>query len=335
MDFVDKEKLRDNVTSLVAFRDNVQSVVNELEEMCRNTEENYRTQKQSVCDKFSNMLSILEHQHKVMIQQISSEEEQKLSETQMLIRCCGESVEANRRLLESAESSMDDMEMAAFVKSSRKLITTVMAASSSCPAETLKPSFEHKSFYKINFSRQEKALKSIDFIKVVEDVPEELEGSPEPEEPKVSLIQSTELEQYQEPSVKDLDIAEEPAQEWIPAPLCPLVKPVQPTEQKVASVPAVLPVERDTDTVESDWELMQLDTHEPDSNVEEPGHINVETREETKKAVEAPYPIKVGNSSDNQEGISMQQAVMLFFYLVAFLVILQRIWAYIGCFICA
>lgn len=53
---------------------------------------------------------------KVMNQQITSEEEQKISETQMLVRCCGNSVEANRKLVESTESSMEELDMAAFVQ---------------------------------------------------------------------------------------------------------------------------------------------------------------------------------------------------------------------------
>lgn len=156
-------------------------------------------------------------------------------------------------------------------------------------------------------------MSCFDLFIAVEDVPEELEVRPEPEEPKEFLIQSTKLRQCQEPSEKEVDVAVEPDQEQISAPLCPLMKPVQPTEQKVASVPPVPPVERDI--VESDWERMQLDTHEPDSNVEEPAHINVERSEEmeeTHKAMEAPYPIKGGNSSANQEGMSMQQVKYLY-----------------------
>ncbi|XP_013884370.1 tripartite motif-containing protein 54, partial [Austrofundulus limnaeus] len=181
-----KDKLSEGVTSLVAFSDRVQSVLNELEETRRTVEENYRIQKQSVCDKFSCLFSILEEKRKVMTQQITSDEEQRISETQMLVRCCGTSMEANRKLVESTESSMEELDMAAFVENSKELITRVMAATSSCPSETLKPSFENLSSYEFNFSRQKRALKRIDFIKVVNDVPEEPEVSPEPEEPTVS-----------------------------------------------------------------------------------------------------------------------------------------------------
>uniref|UniRef100_A0A3Q3A9D9 RING-type E3 ubiquitin transferase n=1 Tax=Kryptolebias marmoratus TaxID=37003 RepID=A0A3Q3A9D9_KRYMA len=330
-----KDELSEVVTSLVAFSDRVQSVINKLEEMHRKIEENYTTQKQSVCDKFNQMFSILEDKRKIMTQEISSEEEQNINRTQMLVHCCGNIMEANRKLLENAESSMEELDMAAFVENSRVLITRVMAATSSCPSETLKPNLENMSTYKFNFSRQERALKNIDFIKVVEDVPEELEVSPEPEEPKYIFIQSTELEQCQEPSVKNLDVAVEPTQMWISAPVSSPLKPVQIMEQKVAQVLSVPPLERDT--IESEWELVQLDTYEPGLNDEEPAFFNVEKekeREETHKTKKAPYPMKEENRSDDQEGMSMQQAVMLFFYLLAFLVILQRIWAYIGCFFC-
>lgn len=44
-------------------------------------------------------------------------------------------------------------------------IHSVILATGSCPSETLKPGYENMSHYRFSFSRQERALKSIDFIK--------------------------------------------------------------------------------------------------------------------------------------------------------------------------
>lgn len=53
---------------------------------------------------------------KVMTQQISSEEDEKINHNQTLMCCYGDSMEANRKLLASAESSMEELDMAEFVQ---------------------------------------------------------------------------------------------------------------------------------------------------------------------------------------------------------------------------
>ncbi|XP_042081003.1 tripartite motif containing 101 [Haplochromis burtoni] len=269
-----KDQLREGVASLRAFSDKVQTVINELEETCRHIEENCSIQKQSVCEKFNRMFSILEERQKAMAQRISSEQEEKTGHARALVRCHDDSMAANSRLAESAASSMEEPNMAAFVQSSAEMITKVKAASASGPSETLRPGYERLSRYRFNFSEQERALKSIDFIKaswfcdispVVKDVPEE----PEPKEPKDSLIQNTEPNGNQQAAE----------------------------------------------------EVSEQETPELDS-----GHI---TEGEEEAAAEL-----AKEGGERQEGMSTQQAVTLFFYLLALLVILQRAWAYVGCFIC-
>ncbi|TNN80039.1 Tripartite motif-containing protein 54 [Liparis tanakae] len=78
--------------------------------------ENCKTQKQSVCEKFDRVFLILEERRKVMTQQISSEQEEKTSHAQSLVRRYGDSVEANSKLVERAVSSMEEPDMAAFVQ---------------------------------------------------------------------------------------------------------------------------------------------------------------------------------------------------------------------------
>ncbi|XP_039878761.1 tripartite motif containing 101 isoform X3 [Simochromis diagramma] len=247
-----KDQLREGVASLRAFSDKVQTLINELEETCRHIE--------------------------AMAQRISSEQEEKTGHARALVRCHDDSMAANSRLAESAASSMEEPNMAAFVQSSAEMITKVKAASASGPSETLRPGYERLSRYRFNFSEQERALKGIDFIKaswfcdispVVKDVPEEPELDPEPKEPKDSLIQNTEPNGNQQAAE----------------------------------------------------EVSEQETPELDS-----GHI---TEGEEEAAAEL-----AKEGGERQEGMSTQQAVTLFFYLLALLVILQRAWAYVGCFIC-
>ncbi|XP_072223998.1 tripartite motif-containing protein 54-like isoform X2 [Leuresthes tenuis] len=329
-----KDELSEGVTSLVVFSEKVQALINELEKTCRNIEENCNTQKQSVREKFNRMVSILEDRHKVMTQQINSEQEEKMAHAQVLLRCYGDSIEANIKLMERVLSSMEDPDKVAFVQNSKQLITNVIAATTSCPCETLKPGYENLSHYQFNFSKQERALKSIDFIKAVEDFSEEQEEDPEPEE-------LTELEpgQYQETLVQNQGAFDtEPVEEPVSALVSPPLAPLQPAGQEGTSVSPAPALMRDS--AESVGEFMQLETDELDSNEDGSGQIKMESRwerVEAQKEVEecaTPHPLKDGNVCEHQEGMSTQQAVTLLFYLLAFLLILQRIWAYVSCFLC-
>ncbi|KAA8582350.1 hypothetical protein FQN60_009090 [Etheostoma spectabile] len=253
-----KDELSEAVSSLAAVNNKVQTLINELEETCRNVEENCKTQKQSVCETFSRVFSILEERQKAMMQRISTEQEEKTGHAQELMRCYGDSVEANSKLVERAVSCMEEPDMAAFVQNSKELITEVIAASSSCPAEALKPGCESLSHYRFDFSRQEKALKSIDFLKVVEEVPEEAEVEPEPEEPKEDSVQNVEPEQHQETSAQNLD----PGVEAIPE----LVSP--PEELTAVTLPCEALSDADDWTTQSATEDQQ-DTQDEEEMIKE------------------------------------------------------------------
>ncbi|XP_032356062.1 tripartite motif-containing protein 54 isoform X2 [Etheostoma spectabile] len=365
-----KDELSEAVSSLAAVNNKVQTLINELEETCRNVEENCKTQKQSVCETFSRVFSILEERQKAMMQRISTEQEEKTGHAQELMRCYGDSVEANSKLVERAVSCMEEPDMAAFVQNSKELITEVIAASSSCPAEALKPGCESLSHYRFDFSRQEKALKSIDFLKVVEEVPEEAEVEPEPEEPKEDSVQNVEPEQHQETSAQNLDPGVEAIPELVSPPeeLTAVTLPVSYTVE-----PAVALLQPETDNLDvADGGSVLLNRGvglgvEMGLSTPKAAGMNScgcregpienaclqgpefcaapllmkkeEAEKEEGEKVEpeghaAPEPVKEGNICEEQEGMSTVQAVTLLFYLLAFLVILQRVWAYIGCFIC-
>lgn len=66
-----------------------------------------------------------------MTRQISAEQEEKTSRIQALVRCYGDNVEANRKLLEGVASSMEESDMAAFVQVGT-LFRLVQNAGASC-----------------------------------------------------------------------------------------------------------------------------------------------------------------------------------------------------------
>ncbi|XP_018538370.1 tripartite motif containing 101 isoform X1 [Lates calcarifer] len=301
-----KDELNEGVSSLVAVNNKTQALIDELEETCRRIEENCKAQKQSVCDQFSCMFSILEERHKAMARRISSEEEEKTGHAQALVRCYGDSVEANNKLMERAASSMEEPDMAGFVQNSRELITKVIAASSSCPTETLKPGYENMSHYQFNFSRQERVLKSIDFIKDVVDVPEEPEVEPEPEEAKEPSVQITEPTHHQETSTQDLDSVVEPVKEAIPP---PVISPTVEAVQAAAATPVLTPPAPQLlrDPVEPAEADLQPETDDTDLNDEGSGQIKNRKEEEERDEAEAPASVKEANICEHQEGMSTQQ----------------------------
>uniref|UniRef100_A0A3B5QSJ2 Tripartite motif containing 101 n=1 Tax=Xiphophorus maculatus TaxID=8083 RepID=A0A3B5QSJ2_XIPMA len=158
---VHQQKKVNRAAMLDAFQAPLQALVSDIEDTCR--AESYNTQKQNVCDKFSCMFSILEERRKVMTQQISSEEDEKVNHTQMLMRCYGDSMEANRKLLSSVESSMEELDMAAFVQVSH---TCAGETGFSCKKLTpLKKVFFRVLFSIFFCSYHDKSELSIDFDK--------------------------------------------------------------------------------------------------------------------------------------------------------------------------
>ncbi|XP_056130545.1 tripartite motif containing 101 [Lampris incognitus] len=345
-----KAELNDGVCSLSGFSDKVQTFINELEETCRNIEENSKTQKQTLCYKFDRMFSILEERLQAMTHQISSEQEEKTGHAQSLVRSYGDRVETNTKLVEIALSSMEDPDVAMFVQNSRELIAKVVEATSCCPVETLEPGYEDMNQYRFNFSGQERALHSIDFIKaeeVSEEPEKQLEQSPEepqPEEPKhhpEPSVQNLNPKHSSEPTIQTLDpilqLGLEPVQDQIPTSIIPVVLTAVPVASIVSPMPS---------PVEDSGPVLDTKTEGPVLNDQVDGLLMTkkeDEKEEEKQVAEVrgeakgcavSDPIKEGSLCEDQGGMNTQQAVTLLFYLLAFLVILQRVWAYIGCFIC-
>ncbi|KAG7520537.1 tripartite motif-containing 54-like [Solea senegalensis] len=325
-----KDALNKEVSSVAANNDKIQTSINELEETIRKIEENSKSQKQSVCDEFNHMMSILGERHKVMAQQITAEQEEKTGHTQALMRCYGDSVETNAKLMEKAVSSMEELDMADFVQNSGELIKKVTAATSSCPTEKLNPGYENLGPYVFNFRRQKRALKSIDFPKVVEEVseePEPVELEPEPS------AHNTEPERHQESSTHNLGSEAEPVTETIPAVVSP---PEEPPPAPSPPAPQLLrdsvdpagaglqPETEGTDVNDEESDQIAEDDEDEDEEEEEDEEEGEQERNDLADGCDVPYPVKEANICEQQEGMSTQQAVTLFFYLLAFLVILQR-----------
>ncbi|XP_041655750.1 tripartite motif containing 101 isoform X2 [Cheilinus undulatus] len=289
-----KDELSEEVSSLKSYNEKVQALIDELEQSCRNIEENSKTQKQKVCEQFDHVLSILDERRKAMMEQITSEQEEKTGHAQALIRCYGDSVEANNKLMERATSSMEEPDQAAFVQSSRELMTKVIAAASFSPVETLKPGYESLRQYRFNFSRQERALRSIDFPKLIEEVAEEPEVEPEPEEPTFSTAQITEAI-HQEASTQSFGSAAQLVTETLSV-ISPPVEPVQTAASTPAPVqplqPAGADLQPETDSLEVG---------------DRPGVRMNQKEKEREERFGAPKAVREENTSEQHEGMTTLQ----------------------------
>nr|XP_061802753.1 tripartite motif-containing protein 54-like [Nerophis lumbriciformis] len=111
-----KDELRESVASVVEINQKIRAIMDELDEKCRKIEETCKTHKQNVYDKFRRMSSIVEERLSAMTERISKEEEEKAGGVRLLVRCYGDSVEANRKLLEKAVSALEDPDMVDFIQ---------------------------------------------------------------------------------------------------------------------------------------------------------------------------------------------------------------------------
>ncbi|XP_053706066.1 tpd52 like 2b isoform X2 [Synchiropus splendidus] len=324
-----KDELSREINSLKLMTIRVQALVGELEESRRSVEESCDVQRQMVRDKFDRMFSILEEKRKVMTQQISSEEEEKTGSSLVLMRRYGDRAAANSKLLEQARSSMEEADVAEFVQSSRELITQVLAAAHNCQAETPEPAVENMSHYRYNFRRQERALRSVDFDKDEEDSPEEFEDEPEPAEPDGPPEQDAEIKPSLDSCVGRPEGVQE--QTLVFTAEAAEVPPPEPVIRSVCPTP-VMDCE----------EMLEVDNlpGAEDMSAEVVGQTKYkqdEEREHVMSDVDGGCATKTHseqNTYEEPEGMSTQQAVTLIFYLLAFLLLLQRFWAYIGFFIC-
>uniref|UniRef100_A0A3P9K3T5 RING-type E3 ubiquitin transferase n=1 Tax=Oryzias latipes TaxID=8090 RepID=A0A3P9K3T5_ORYLA len=326
-----KETLSEGVTSLEAFKEKLRTHISELQETCKRIEENSKTQKQIVCDKFDRILSILDDRRKVMMQQISGEEEEKTLHTRVLLRCHGDTMEANSKLLACARSSSEELDMADFIQNSRELCTKVKTASSFCPPEPLKPCYQSLSTYRFNFREQERALKSLDFIKPVVEIPEEPKMDPKPEESQESPIQMDEQEQQEKISTENQESLTE-----VPHPSVPLKAPQTGGEDEGSIPPA--PLQSLVGDDEGRTQHMRPETEAGLEQIHEQRKRDEEEKEKREEEAqleeERPvfHPVKDEGISGQQGGMETREVAVLLFYLFALLVILQRVWAYIGFF---
>uniref|UniRef100_A0A6I8N817 Tripartite motif-containing protein 54 n=1 Tax=Ornithorhynchus anatinus TaxID=9258 RepID=A0A6I8N817_ORNAN len=111
-----KSELTNGVGALVAASDRIQVLVNDLQDTCRNVEDNCKAQKQTLNEKFDRMSAILEERRKIMLQRVSYEQAEKTQHLRTLTRAYSDHIEAASKLVDTALQSMEEPHMPLFLQ---------------------------------------------------------------------------------------------------------------------------------------------------------------------------------------------------------------------------
>ncbi|XP_040922221.1 tripartite motif-containing protein 55b [Toxotes jaculatrix] len=168
-----KTELSDGIAMMVGSNDRMQGIISQLEEACRAIEENGRRQKTLVCEKFDLLYSILEVKKGEMSQKVTAEQEEKVNYIRGLTRKYGDHLEESCKLVELGIQTMEEPEMALFLQNTKPLLQKIAEASSTAHLDKVERGYENMDHYSVNFKREGKALRSIDFILDEEDEDDE------------------------------------------------------------------------------------------------------------------------------------------------------------------
>ncbi|KAJ7304313.1 hypothetical protein JRQ81_011859 [Phrynocephalus forsythii] len=185
-----KMELNNCISMLVAGNDRVQTIINQLEESCKTTEENSQQVKQALCEKFEALMAVLEEKRSELLERISKEQEEKVGFMQNLIQQYRDQLEKSSKLVESAIQSMEEEAGAAFLMTAKQLIKTIVDASKGAQLEKIEPGFENMDYFTIDLENVKEVLKSIDFEgdEDEEEINEEEDDAEEEEEPQVGKV---------------------------------------------------------------------------------------------------------------------------------------------------
>lgn len=177
-----KTELTDRIAMMVSNNERVQGIISQLEETCRIIEENSRRQKSAVCEKFDQLYSIMEDRKRDMTLKVSAEQEEKLNYIQRLKRKYSDHLETATKIVESGIQTMEEPEMAVFLQTAKSLLTKIGEATNTSHLEKVERGYENMDHYAVSFLKEQRALRSIDFIADEEEEGEGEEGAGTEEE---------------------------------------------------------------------------------------------------------------------------------------------------------
>ncbi|XP_015267107.1 PREDICTED: E3 ubiquitin-protein ligase TRIM63 [Gekko japonicus] len=163
-----KTELTNCISMLVAGNDRIQTIINQLEESCKTTEENSRQVKQALCEKFEALIAALEEKRSELLERISKEQEEKVGFMQNLVQHYKEQLEKSSKLVESAIQSMEEEAGAAFLLAGQYYRESsepdrIVEASKGGQLEKIEPGFENMDYFTLDLEHIAETVRAIDF----------------------------------------------------------------------------------------------------------------------------------------------------------------------------
>lgn len=174
-----KTELSDGIAAMVGNNDRMQGIISQLEEACRVIEENSRRQKTLVCERFDQLYVILEGKKREMSQKVTAEQDEKVNYIRGLTGKYGDHLEESCKIVETGIQTMEEQEMAAFLQTTKPLLQKIAEASSIAHLDKVERGYEDMSHFNVDFTRERKALQSINFAQDDDDDEEDDEGEDE------------------------------------------------------------------------------------------------------------------------------------------------------------
>uniref|UniRef100_A0A8C0BN51 Tripartite motif containing 63 n=1 Tax=Buteo japonicus TaxID=224669 RepID=A0A8C0BN51_9AVES len=156
-------ELNNCISMLVAGNDRIQTIISQLEDSCRCTEENSEAAKQELCARFDALAAVLEEKKSELLQRITREQSDKTGFVQGLICQYKEQLEKSSRLVETAIQAMEETGGAAFLMNAKQLIKTIVEASKGGRLEKIEHGYESMDAFSVSLDHLTEAVRALDF----------------------------------------------------------------------------------------------------------------------------------------------------------------------------
>ncbi|XP_062449911.1 E3 ubiquitin-protein ligase TRIM63 isoform X1 [Rhea pennata] len=164
-----KSELNNCISMLVAGNDRIQTIISQLEDSCRRTEENSRAAERELCERFGALEALLEEKKTELLRRVAKEREDKTGFVQALIHKYKEQLEKSSRLVETAIQAMEETGGAAFLMNAKQLIKTIVEASKGGRLEKIEQGFENMDGFSVSLDHIAAAVRALDFETEEED----------------------------------------------------------------------------------------------------------------------------------------------------------------------
>ncbi|KFV19602.1 E3 ubiquitin-protein ligase TRIM63, partial [Tauraco erythrolophus] len=158
-----KTELNNCISMLVAGNDRIQTIISQLEDSCRSTEENSEAAKRELCARFDALAVLLEEKKSELLQRIAHEQSDKTGFIQGLIHRYKEQLEKSSRLVETAIQAMEETGGAAFLMNAKQLIKTIVEASKGGRLEKIEQGYENMDAFSVSLDHLAEAVHALDY----------------------------------------------------------------------------------------------------------------------------------------------------------------------------